>query len=489
MGKAASIPSEQVEYHKVLIDDPLAFCDIACAGFKPNRGQERFIRADLHRQKSLIVAGRRFGKTYGLCRKVCWDLFRLPGCKIFLFCPSETQSTILFDDACQIYKHSPYLSRFVQSSHKGSTLYVHEGKYRSKLQLIKVGLDASKARGHGVGKCGYVIGDEILAHYDPRQVTSVIEPFILEAQGNGGLVYLSSPGEAMPGDFFYDRYVDWSAQEKAALEDGRTPRHRVYRITYEDVDHIDKQEIEDKRRECEREGRLWWWQREYLGEFTISSGQYFNGHHIQQCSNPVPPIENGGRLDTWVWSFDPGGRRSPAVLQIARYNQVLNRLEVVHVASFIFADKYQADCGHERIHEYADIDDAVIDLKSKYPPHTVYVDPQCEKSMTERWKNALRLNVIDDKVGGYNQKTQRLGDLERALQDQRIVWTDRRITEQLLRFAPPRNKVTGRFEFPDTEFDFIITAAMLCRFLGDREVIPFACAAGKRPEGERFSVW
>lgn len=491
MGKQPTtvIDAQDVAYHKVLIEDPLAFCEIACNGFKPNRGQERFIRADLHRCKSLIVAPRRAGKTYGLARKVCWDLFRAPGAKIYIFSPSETQSSILFDDVCLLYQTSPYLSRFVSSAEKGNALYVHRAPNQARLMLLKVGPDAAKVRGHGCGKWGYCIGDEILAAYNPRQLANVIEPFILESKGNGGLVYVSSPGEAMPGDFFFDRYMDWSAQEQAAIAAGREPRHRVFQIGLNDCDHIDRQEIEDQRRMAEKEGRLWWWEREYLGKFTISSGAYFNRSHVETCARPTPPIDQGDRLSVYIYSFDPGSRGSPAVLQIARYNQRLNRLEVVHVASFIMTDKYKADCGHERIEEYADITEAVTDLRDKFPPHTVYVDPLCEKSLTESWRNQLRLNVVDVTIGGYNQKVALLGDLERALAEQRIVWQDRRITEQLLRFAPPKNERTGRFEFPDKDYDFIVTLAMLTRYLGDREVIPFEVITSKRESKGAFALW
>lgn len=321
MGKAQTtvIDAAQAEYHKVLIEDPLAFCDIACMGYKPNRGQERILRADLRNGRTLIVGIRRGGKTYGMARKIAWDLFRFPGCKIYIFAPSETQSSILMDDVCLLYRTSPYLSHYVKSTEKGNALYVHKEPNQSRLMLLKVGPDASKVRGHGTGTGGYIVADEIgLGFYNPRQITDVIEPFILESCGKGGLVYMSSASDAIPGDFFYDRYCEYTQQEVLAKEQGRPSKYHVFRIASDDCDHIDREEVELQRQRAIKEGRLSWFEREYEAKFTVPSGQYFSDAHVKACANPIPPIDHGDRLSVYIYAFDPGSRGSPAALQIAR---------------------------------------------------------------------------------------------------------------------------------------------------------------------------
>lgn len=474
--------SQELAVHTRLRNDPVQFCKHACLDFTPHRGQVELLRSDLHRQKTLVVAGRRLGKTYGMVHKVAYDLFRFPGIRIFIFNPSETQSDILFDRVVSLFRHSPYLSRFAPSKLTGKKLSVHAEPNQSVLQVLKVGIDASKVRGHGTD-FGYFIGDEILAHFDAWEITNVIEPMILEGKGgNAGLVYLSSPGEASEDNFFYATYKDWQEQERIALSENRRPRHRVITFTYEDVDHIDHNEVADQKRKYEKRGQLWFFEREYLGKFNRSEGHFFCAPDIRQCVNHSLP--KGGRLDTYVWSMDPGGRRSPAVIQVARLNQSLSRLEVTAVRSFVFADVKKENDGHEVIDAYEELVNVCVDLRKSYSPVAFYVDPQCEKSLTERLRNTFQFPIVDTLIGSYPSKMTFLRDLQRALKETKIVWNDPRITEQLLRFAPPFNQRTQRYEFDDRDYDFIVTLGMLYRYLGDRESMPYVVSVATRSRGE-----
>jgi len=463
-------------FHLLLRDDAQSFCKHALSGFEPHKGQLEVLKADLHKQKSLVVAGRRLGKSYSMARKCCFDLFRFQGFKILIINPSEEQSDIIFDDVCNLFEYSPYLSKYVKSKRKGNTLYVHDGPNKSIIKIVKVGMDASRARGKGT-KYGYTIFDEINAHFSPEKISDICEPFYLDGE-NSGIVYMSSPSEASEDNFFYQTYLDYSEQEKIALDEGRNPRHRVYTYTAYDQNHIPQWKIEEARRKYEKQGRLWFFNREYLGQFNKAEGCYFSEKDIRQCI--VPDLKKGGRLDSYIWAFDPGLRRSPSCLIISRFNQALSRLDVIDVRSFIHEDKYKPNDGHESIKEWQQIEDIWVDLRAKYPPKQCYVDPLCEKSLTERLRNTYKFPVVDVLIGGYNQKIQLLGDLQRCLQEQKIAFNDQRVINQLLRFSPPLNPNTNRVEFGDKDQDFIICCSMACRWFGDMEITPFAVGLGSR---------
>ena len=479
----ASFDSKELTVHEQLRNDPIAFCE-KVLGFTPHKGQVELLKSDLTALYTLIVGTRQTGKTFGTAAKVAYDLFAKPGIRIFVYNPSADQSDVLMDYVRRFYKNSPYLKQYCNTKIRGTKFYV--GENESLLEVVKVGIDGSTARSRSVEGNGYVISDETQGLFDGWTIAQATEPFALTNKNAGGLLYLSSPGDPDESNFFYSTYKDWSEQQKIAENEGRTPKHKVLTYKASDNPTISPEKLAEARRRYKAAGQEWRYLREYESQWVMAEGQFFSERDVKQCVSDNLP--KGGRLDTYVWSMDPGGRKSPAVIMVGRFNQTLSRIEVIDVRSFIFENKYKPHDGNEAISEYEELVDVCVDLRRKYPPTWFGVDPNCEKSLTERLKNTFQFPIVNLCVGGYNAKTTFLRDLERALAETNIVWSDRRVTEQLLAFAPPKNERTGRYEYPDKNYDLIVCLGMLVRYLGERQYTPFAVSIGQR-NSSKGGLW
>lgn len=469
----ASTPDDELALHLLLRDDPVSFARHACK-FEPHSKQIEVLTMPLERHKTMLPWGRRFGKTWTIAVYLAWRLFSVAGYNAFIFAPSGDQSRVLFEYIQSIYETSPYLQRYAECNVKGSRFSVGGKEWGSFVEHVKTGLVGDHARGRGIkdGK-GLIVFDEIATFLYPEAVTSAIKPFI---STGGGMVLLSSPGEV--GSWMHQTYLDWKEQERIGSE-----LHRVIECQWSDTRHIKQDVVEEERRECEAKNRLWWFEREYLGRWTTTEGAFFDREDVEQCH--IQGDLKGGMGDVWIYSLDPGLDRSPSVLLIARFNQILDRLEIVDCRSLVRHSNRHADPddGHEKIGEYEKIVDLILELRKSKPIHAFYIDPGCEKNIGERLRNSFRVNVIDCRIGGYNAKLAALKDLQRSLGDQKLVWSDHRITRQLLEFSPPINRQTGRYEFGDKDYDIIAALTQLNRYIGDREVTPFLVEVGTRTRG------
>ena len=470
----ANYDEDEISLHKRMRDDPVTFARVACQ-FEPHRKQIEFLNSPLEKLKTMLPWGRRFGKSYIVAVYLAWKLFSEKGYNAYLFAPSGDQSRILFDYIYDIYETSPYLLNYATFRVKGNTLYVGGSKWRSKVESVKTGLVGDQARGRGVaeGK-GLIVFDEIASFLYPEQVTAAIKPFV--ATG-GGMVLLSSPGEC--GSWMHSCYLDWKEQERQGSK-----LHRVIECDWRDTDHILPEVVAEERRECIAKNRLWFFDREYMGRWTVTQGAYFSRDDVTQCH--VQGELTSSKGDVHIVSLDPGLDRSPSLLLWSRWNQALSRLEIVDCRSLVRSSNkhVKADEGHETIDNYEDLIDIILEERRSKPIHTFYIDPGCEKNIGERLKNSYHVNVIDCRIGGYSQKLAALKDLQRSLGDQKIVWQDHRITKQLLEFSPPINRQTGRYEFPDTQYDIIAALTQLNRYIGDRTTNPFYCEVSKREPGD-----
>lgn len=468
----AAVPSDEIVLHNWLRSDPVAFCRHALK-FNPHKKQIEVLRAPLERCKSILPWLRQAGKSTIMANFLTHRLFACRNYSAFLFAPSGEQSRLLFDKIVHNYETSDYLRRYTDFKVKGHVLSVGGHAWNSKVEWIKTGLTAENARGRSTSGNGIVVFDEIASFLYPQEIVGVIEPFI--ASG-GGEVFLSSPGEV--GSFMHGVYLDFKEQEALALADGRTPRHRVYECEWSDTDHISAEFVAEQERILTKQGRRWFFEREYLGKWTKSEGQFFNSADVKSCQSPT--TLTGGSADCWIYSLDPGLDRSPAVLLIARWSPLHRRLEICECLSLVRAsNRYVRDGdGHETIDGYPDLLELILERRRERPIHRFYADPGTEKNIPETLKNRFAVNVVECRIGGYAAKLTALQDLQRALSEKRIVWEDGRITRQLLDFAPPKDAVTGRYDFPDSNYDIIAALTQLCRYLGDRVETPFLFDAG-----------
>lgn len=470
----AAFDDSDKSWHFTLRNHAIEFCRHV-AGCNPHRAQRKFLTADLESKRTLLPWARRFGKSWIVAVYLAWRLFSVPGYNAFVFAPSGEQSSVIFDYVVQIYETSDYLRRFTSFKRKGRTFSVGDADWRSSVELVRTGLVGDHARGRGVqdGK-GLIVFDEVNSFIYPEDVTSAIKPYV---SPGGGIVYLGSPGEI--GSWYHQTYEDWKARQ-----DEGSDRHLVIECSWQDAPHIDAEFVAEERREATSKGRLWQFEREYEGKFTATEGAFFDADDIRSCQ--VGNLPTGGRGDVWVYSLDPGLDRSPSVLLVARFNQAISRLEIVDCRSLVrFSNQHVSDDeGHEKIGEYEELVDLILDVRRTRPIHTLYVDPGTERNIGERLKNTYQVNVVECRIGGYGAKLAALRDLQRSLSDQKIVWQDHRITNQLMGFSPPVNRQSGRYEFPDREYDIIAALTQLNRYIGDRIVTPFAIAASVRGKGD-----
>lgn len=471
-----SYDPKELAIHEAFRKDPLVFCELAVnPPFIPNKVQAEVLQAPLHEQRSLLPWMRGGGKSHTISYKIAHDLFRHRNFSVFLFSPAEEQSALIFDKVCRIYKTSDYLSENVPHRIKGDIFYVGDEKWGSTLTLLKVGLDARTARGrHVTGGNGYLCGDEISSHLYAQKITDVLEPFITTG---GGLVYLSSPGEASDDNYMWHTYKDWRAMEKLALQEGRKPKHRVYRLRLRDCDHINRDEVREQLRKHKNRGTLWLFKREYLGQWNQTIGSYFKSQDIQACTKAN--IDQGDKHSTYCWAIDPGGQQASFVIHIARLNQRTETMEIVRVLSYIFEGKYRKDSGDEKITEFEQILDALLEVRKRFPPKLVYYDPNCERALSERMENQFHFPMKAKLIGGYDSKARSLADLNRALQDRTIAFNDTRIIKQLSCFAP-KLKPNGEYDFPKRLTDHVICLAMIACYLGDKCIPAWGIRTGKR---------
>lgn len=463
--------------HTYLRSDPVAFCQHVL-NVRPHRKQIEVLTSPLERQKSLIPWGRQFGKTTVMSWYLTWKVFAEPDYHAFCFAPSGEQSRLLWERVVHFYETAPYLVRYCSHDVKGHRLMVGGPTWNSSVEYIKTGLTAEKARGRTVQK-GVIVFDELASFLYPAEITGVLEPLI--ASQGGGEVFMSSPGEV--GGFSHQLYEDLKEQERLALEREETPRHRVYEATWSDTDHLSADFVAEQERILTKQGRRWFFDREYLGAWTKTEGAFFNADDVRACQSRTP-LASGDKGSTWIYSLDPGLDRSPAVVLIARWSATLRRLEVVECLSLVRdGNHYIQDGGHERLSGYPDLLDLLLDLRRERPIYRLYYDPGIEQTLSEILGNRFSVNVVPVRVGGYAAKLTALQDLQRSLASRRIVWEPPRITAQLLGFSAPVNPTTGRFDFPDRDADIVVALCQLNRYLADHVEEPFVMeAVGGRRE-------
>jgi len=468
--------ADEADIHVRLRSDPVAFCRHVL-NVQPHRKQIEVLTSPLERQRSLLPWGRQFGKTTVIAWYLTHRLFAEPDYAAFLFAPSGEQSRLLWERIVHAYETSPYLTRYTTHIVRGNTLSVGGPSWNSSVEWVKTGLTAEKARGRTVRK-GLIVFDELVGFLYPEQITGVLEPLI--ASQGGGEVFLSSPGEV--GSFSHQLYEDLKEQEQLALSRGETPRHRVYEATWADTDHLSAEFVQEQERILTKQGRRWFYDREYLGKWTRTEGQFFNADDVRACQSRTPLV-SGGKGDTWIYSVDPGLDRSPACILEARWNSFLRRLEIVECLLLVRDGNKYVKQGAERVGGYPDLLDLLLDLRRERPIYRLYYDPGIEQTLHEILGNRFGVNVVPVRVGGYAAKLTALQDLQRSLAAHRIVWEDPRITAQLLGFSAPINPTTGRFEFPDHDADIVVALCQLNRYLADHVEEPFVMeVAGGRTE-------
>lgn len=466
-----SFDPDSISVHEQLRNDPVFFCEKIC-GWTPHRKQREFLRLPIENDMKVMMPwGRGLGKSQCVIARTAWKLFASRGYKAYVFAPSGDQSKEIWGGICKVYESSPYLNQFTTYKIKGNELTVGDKSWGSKCELVRVGLLGDLGRSRHTSGNGVLIFDEA-SHF--LYLPEVYGTLSCMTGGGGATVLLSSPGDV--GSPMHKMYLSWKQLEKTI------DRYRVIECRWDDTDHISQEWVDDHKRHHELMGTMWAFNREVLGQWCSPSNVWFPHKDIARCIDP--DIVRGNRGDTYVWAADPGGwGRSAFVIIIAKFNQVSGDLQVVDLRSFKFENhRYSISAklweGSEKVEDYAQLIEICEDLRRKYPPQWFGVDPNTEKTFKEQLER-LQFPVSAITVGGYSAKLTFMEDLKRCIAERRITWSDPRITRQLETYAP-RLGANGNWEFPSTQSDIVMCCGMLYRFLGEREVVPFAVSTATR---------
>ena len=469
----------EIEVHQCLRSDPVAFVQNVC-GLTPHSKQVEFLNLPFGDGLHIMLPwGRQMGKSTIVAYLVAWLTFSVPGFRAYLFSPSGDQTKQIFDKICHLYETSEYLKRYLPSRIKGNVLHVGPKEWDSRIELVKIGLTGDLGRGRSSEGKGLVVFDEFSSFLYGEAVRGTLGPII--ASG-GSEIVLSSPGD--PDSEMHIVYEHWKALEQQGHK-----RYRVIECEWSDTLHLKQEWFQDQKAEAETKGRLWEFEREVLGRWVKPDNCWFPETDLKRCQLETRPDWSKG--DTFVWGADWGGRgRSAAVIAVARFSQSLSRLEVVDMRSFYFKnEKYHRDTeGSETIEDYNQLEEICCNLRLTYPPAWFGIDPATENSLTKRLANSYHMPVKEILVGGNATKERYLTALKNGIREGRLVWNDRRITQQLRGFAP-RRKPDGTYEFPKSDSDIVVVMMNLYQYLGDREVTPFAFATAARQDGGKWGLW
>lgn len=468
--------SDLIALAQYLRDDPIAFCRIAL-GFQPHSKQAEFMRLPVWDNYHVMLPwGRQFGKSFIVSAMIAYCLFAFPDFRVYLFSPAEDQTRTILDQATKFFRRSDILKRLVKAKVSGDRLDIGGDDWGSYVELVKIGHKGKYGRGRSTSGKGLIVYEEFNVLEAPDVIKQTLTPII---RSGGGEVILSSPGD--PGGEMHRLYELWSSAAK------ENDRYRVIECRYDETDHLSDEFVED----CKREYSDWMFRRELLGEWVTPADTWFEWADIQRCLLPVKPEYNA--KDTFVWAIDFGGRgRSALQVLIARYKASPARLEVVECLPYYLTNhKYHrhTDDAEEIADGWQRIEDILLDLRERYPPTWVGVDPNTENSLSARLANTYRFPICEIPIGGYAVKERLYTSLQNGIRECRIKWNDSRITNQLRSFCP-RKKDNGDWDFPKANTDIVVCMVNLYQYLGDREEMPFAVITGKRSNrGETITLW
>lgn len=464
-----------------LRDDPTAFARHVC-GITPHSKQAEFLSLPIEDNMHVMLPwGRQEGKSLITSIYIAHRLYAKQGFRAYLFSPSEDQSRAIYNDVVRWFRTSDFLRRYCKSDPKGDILHVGDEKWGAYCELVKIGFEGRLGRSRSTRGNGVIVYDEFAVLQSSDIVKGNLSP--ITASG-GGEIILSSPGD--PGSTIHQVYEHWKSAEKD------NPRYRVIECTWQDTAHVRPEWVEDQRKEYEARGALWQFEREIEGKWVAPADVWFSWDDLQRCIVPRP--EYHGR-DQFVWAIDFGGRgRSALVVAVARYCPSLQRLEVVDLLQFFLDNdhKYYRDTrGAEVIdgaNKWGQIEDILLDLRDRYPPSWVGVDPATENSLSGRLANVYHFPITEILIGGYSKKVTLYTALQAGIRAQKLVWNHSAITDQLRSFAPKR-KENGQYEFPTSNTDIVVCMVNLYQYLGLQEITPFAVVTNKRERMKDRWIW
>lgn len=382
-----------------------------------------------------------------------------PDMRIFVMSSSGKLSNHIVDYMRGILEKSTYAKQYIEWRHKGDTITIGGKEWDSSCTLIRTSLHGQGARGYSTRGKGLVIWDEFQTFYDSAEIKQVTGALI--ASGGGSLI-VSSP--SWKGSHFHRLYEYYKTEQGGG-------RYHVFEAEWTDTNHLTAEWIAEQRKEAEATGSLSLFEKEILGRWVSPKNVFFDDAIISRCEVPALPKLSKG--DTAVWAMDLGGRKSPAVIILSRFNAAQRRLEITDCLSFILeGNRYISPGNAQTIRQHQELVDVCIGLRETYKTPTVfYYDPRTENSIGEQLEN-IGFPMEPVNVGSYHTKLSMLRSLERTMIEGRIAWNDTTISDEFRAFAPPMD-ADGRYDFPDKMYDRIFCCGALAEYFGERRSVPF----------------
>lgn len=251
--------------------------------FDPHEGQVELLRGI--RKRTVIRAGRQWGKSVSLAVYVVWWLVTHPKKNLLLAAPTVDQAKIIYKEVVNHLRGS-VLSTLIDkiTEHPFPEIYLKNG---------------SSLLGRGTSNADYVRGKKIhkiicdeTAFIKDDTIKYVLLPMLTVTgqEPDAGIVMISTP---FGGGEFQDQY---QLCERRMLEGD--PDYSAFHFTSLDNPYADKKYLEEIKEESGGEDSLLW-QTEYLAEFADSDLSVFKTADILAAIEaypyetfPVAPVED-----------------------------------------------------------------------------------------------------------------------------------------------------------------------------------------------------
>jgi hypothetical protein len=310
---------------------------------------------------SLLVWGRRAGKTY--TNSVTAVLYALlyPRRRIMILGPSKRQGDYMFDEIQMMVSKSEYLRASLK---KGIARQPAESRAEftngSKIVSIPIGPGGGKIRGAGAN---LVVLDEY-AQFDESIVTLVVRPFLaMKVEGQENKLIITSSAY-YKWNHLYDLYCDY---RKQAIS--RPGSVYVSEYDYRDVLLDKKSAIQPDMSQIEaaqKAATVADFEMEYLRKFPDSIENFFPTRLIDECTPKAPkfiPIELEKKSDkgSYIMGVDCARAKGGANFCALVGKMVNNEFHVVHIVT-MNGRKYQEMIA------------SIRELLFNFPIESIYMD-------------------------------------------------------------------------------------------------------------------
>jgi|SRR5579859_1316277 len=250
--------------------DPVLFVS-KVLGATPHPGQEQLLRGI--KKRTVIRAGRQWGKSTVLAWYVTWFLCYHPGKTVLIVAPTVEQTKVIFNEVAKIFRGP--LSFMLRKK-------ITEAPFPT-ISLI----NNAECTGRGASSPEFIRGKPVhlivcdeTSFFRDDVIKYVLLPMLTVTgqQEDSGIIMISTP---FGGGEFHDQY--FLCERKMQEGDNY---YASYHFTSLDNPHADKRYLQEIKDEEGEESLIW--QTEYLAEFADSDLSVFSTQDIKAAVNKYP---------------------------------------------------------------------------------------------------------------------------------------------------------------------------------------------------------